>query len=143
MPMLKSLEKGWPKPGTSGRNWLDQIYWGDEPLGPQYGIEPPPGAYYMPRIIQATGSQIATWRDAGDILPDRMAQFVHWWEDWRRRRGQSVEARRRNHGGKVRVKRNDPRVPIPVPTPIARWEGRRGGGGVPHEPDWDYRNSRP
>lgn len=143
MPIFKSLVEGWPRPGTSARDWLDQIYWGAEPLGESFETTQPSDSYYMPRIIQATGSQIATWRSAGDILPDRMGQFVHWWADWRRRRGQSVEARRRNHQGKVRVKLSDTRIPLPMPTPIARWEGRRGGGGVPHESDWDHRNSRP
>jgi hypothetical protein len=143
MATFKSLEKGWPKPGTLARTWLDQIYWGVEPLGPSFMTEQPRGHYYMPRVINVTGGQIATMRHAGDVLHDRMAQFVHYWEDWRRRRGQSVEARRRNHGGRVRVKRNDYSVSHPMPTPIARWvrPGDSQGMGT-HESDWDYRYPR-
>lgn len=130
---------GWPKPGTAARMRLEDLYWGDEPLGRSFETPPLKGGYYLPRMLNSTGQGLATWRSSGDVLSDRMTQFVHWWEQWRRRGG-SVEARLRARRP-VKVPANG--SALPMPTPIARWEDRRSRRGVLHGADRDHRNPRP
>lgn len=130
--------RGWPREGTAARDRLDALYWGLEPLGPEYETPPIKGGYYMPRMLNSTGQGIATWRTAGDVLSDRMTTFVHWWEQWRRRGG-SVEARRK---ARRPVKVPAMGAALPMPTPIARWEDRRSRRGVLHDADRDHRNPR-
>jgi hypothetical protein len=144
-----TTRKGWPRPGTRERERLDWLYWGDEPLGPSYEVPALKSSYYLPRLINSTGSGLATFRDAGDQLSNRLSTFVHWWAEWRRK-GASVKARRKKRT--VRVATHGSGGWHPQPNPIAAWQDRTDWQdlpephrrrGVPHGPDRDHRNPRP
>jgi len=113
-----TTRKGWPRRGTRERERLDWLYWGDDPLGPNYEVDALKDSYYLPRMLNSTGHGLATFRQAGDVLSHRMTIFVHWWEQWRRK-GASVEARRKKRTVRVR---SIVGVPWPSPSQIAIWQ---------------------